>query len=197
MSTAKILAIRIARNGAAEAQPAEFEQLLRPHFARMYRVALHFTRSVPDAEDLLQDVLISLYERRDKLVEIDDLESWLARVIHNRFVDHRRSALRRLVTTTFKPRDSRDEESILDQIRSDDPGPEERAIRAERVRQLQQVLGRLNDEQRIAVMLHDVEGFSLEEIAEITSAPIGSVKLRLHRGRAKLRLLLGQGTFLA
>ena len=161
----------------------------------MYRLALRFTKSVPDAEDLMQDVLISLYERREKLTEIVDLQTWLARVIHNRFVDQRRSFLRRRLTSSFKPTASQGEVSILELIPSDELGPDELAALASQLSQLNDALRHLNDEQRIVVLLHDAEGFSLEEIQQITDTPVGTVKSRLHRGRAKLRVLLGQGTF--
>ena len=195
MSIAKVLELRVSGDGAAEAQPVLFERLLRPHFARLYRLALHFTKSVPDAEDLLQDVLVSLYERREKLAGIADLRSWLARVVHNRFVDQRRSSLRRRLTASFRPTATQNEESILELIPSEELGPEEVAVLAGQLSQLDGALRHLNDEQRIVVLLHDVEGFSLEEVEQITGVPVGTVKSRLHRGRAKLRLLLGQGTF--
>lgn len=161
----------------------------------MYRLALHFTKSAPDAEDLVQDVLVSLYERREKLSQIADLQPWLARVIYNRFVDHRRSFLRRRLTASFKPTASQGEESILELIPSEGLGPDELAALASQLSQLDVALRHLNEEQRIVVLLHDAEGYSLEEIQEITGTPAGTVKSRLHRGRAKLRLLLGQGTF--
>jgi len=143
----------------------------------------------------MQDVLISLYERREKLTEIVDLQTWLARVIHNRFVDQRRSFLRRRLTSSFKPTASQGEVSILELIPSDELGPDELAALASQLSQLNDALRHLNDEQRIVVLLHDAEGFSLEEIQQITDTPVGTVKSRLHRGRAKLRVLLGQGTF--
>ena len=79
-----------------------FEELVRPHLERLYRLAYRFTGQVADAEDLLQDVLIKLYERRDELTSIEDLGPWLSRVLYNRFVDKQRSYARsrlRLVTT--------------------------------------------------------------------------------------------------
>lgn len=163
----------------------------------MYRLALRFTKSVPDAEDLLQDVLVSLFERREQLAEIGDLKTWLARVIHNRFIDQRRSFLRRRLTAAFRPADSGDEMSILESIPSQEMGPEELATVAGQLSQLDEALGRLNDEQRIVVLLHDAEGYSLEEVEQITGTAAGTVKSRLHRGRARLRALLGEGTFFA
>lgn len=161
----------------------------------MYRLAVRFTKSVPDAEDLIQDVLVSLYERREQLVEIADLQTWLARVIHNRYIDQRRSILRRRLSSAFKAGDSGAGESMLEQIPSEDLGPEERAGFASQMGQLNTALDQLNEEQRIVILLHDAEGYSLEEIEQVTGTPVGTVKSRLHRGRARLRVLLGEGTF--
>lgn len=195
MSTAKVFTLPVADKDVVEAQPVLFERLLRPHFARMYRLAFQFTRSIPDAEDLVQDVLVSLYQRCDELTRISDLQPWLARVIYNRFVDQRRSFLRRRLTSAFRSNTSGDEESILELIPSDGPGPEELAALASQLSQLGDALRHLNEEQRVVVLLHDKEGCSLEEIEQMTGTPLGTVKSRLHRGRARLRALLGQGTF--
>lgn len=197
VSIAKITELRVAGILAAESRPAEFERLIRPHFARMYRLALRFTRSVPDAEDLVQEVLVSLFERREQLAKIADLKTWLARVIHNRFIDQRRSFLRRRISAAFKPTASQDGTSILELVPSEEMGPDELAALARQLSQLEEALGRLNDEQRIVVLLHDAEGYSLEEVQEITGVAAGTVKSRLHRGRARLRDLLGEGTFFA
>jgi len=193
LTIAKVTELRISDNDAVEAQAATFERLIRPHFARMHRLAVRFTKSVPDAEDLLQDVLVSLFERREQLPEIADLKTWLARVIHNRFIDQRRSYLRR----RLMPAATQDGMSILESIPSEEMGPEELAAVASHLSQLDNALGHLNDEQRIVVLLHDAEGFSLEEVEQITGVAAGTVKSRLHRGRARLRALLGEGTFFA
>jgi RNA polymerase sigma-70 factor (ECF subfamily) len=197
LTIAKITEMRVSGKEAAESEAAEFERLMRPHFDRMYRLACRFTRSVPDAEDLLQDVLVSLFERREPLAEIADLKTWLARVIHNRFIDQRRTFLRRRLTAAFRPTGSRDGMSILEQTPSSDMGPEEQSALASQLGQLDKALGQLNDEQRIVVLLHDAEGYSLEEVQQITASAAGTVKSRLHRGRARLRELLGEGTFFA
>jgi RNA polymerase sigma-70 factor (ECF subfamily) len=195
LTIANATELRASSQGAAEAKAADFERLIRPHFARMCRLAFQFTRSAPDAEDLVQDVLVSLYQRCEELAQITDLQPWLAKVIYHRFVDQQRSFSRRRLTAPFRPPAPGDLESILDLIPSDEPGPEERAALASQLSQLGDALGQLNHEQRAVVLLHDAEGYSLEEIEQMTGTPVGTVKSRLHRGRAKLRILLGQGTF--
>ena len=69
--------------------------------------------------------------------------------------------------------------------------------RREKILMLDAALSRLSDEQRLIVLLHDTEGYKLTEIQELTGVPIGTIKSRLHRARARLREILAQsGTFL-
>ena len=82
-------------------EPKSFAELIGPHLTQLYRLAYRLTGNVADAEDLLQDVLVKLYERRSELGSIDSLGVWAGRVLHNRFVDQaRRYARRRMESLT-------------------------------------------------------------------------------------------------
>ena len=75
----------------------------------------------------------------------------------------------------------------------DDPARDNERI--EKLKQLDSALARLSDEHRIVVLLHDTEGYKLKEIEELTGVPVGTVKSRLHRARARLReILVNDGT---
>jgi RNA polymerase sigma-70 factor (ECF subfamily) len=78
------------------------------------------------------------------------------------------------------------------------PGGENPVVdneRLERIKRLDNALSRLSDEHRLVVMLHDTEGYKLSEIEELTGVPVGTVKSRLHRARARLReMLVADGT---
>lgn len=77
---------------------------------------------------------------------------------------------------------------------SDDPAWDQE--RLERIRLLDSALDQLSDEHRLIVLLHDTEGYKLTEIHELTDIPVGTVKSRLHRARARLReILASDGTF--
>ncbi len=161
-----------------------FAQLVGPHLAQLYRLAYRLTGTVADAEDLLQDVLVRLYERRGELGSIDSLGVWTARVLYNRFVDQaRRYARRRL--------ESLDGRADLEPMADAAPVGEELDMRLVRA-----AIDKLNAEQREVLLLHDAEGYKLMEIQGITGTPVGTLKSRLHRARARLRILLGaNGTF--
>jgi RNA polymerase sigma-70 factor (ECF subfamily) len=166
-----------------ENRHSSFDRLLRPHLDRLYRFAYRLTDSAADADDLFQDVLIKAYRRIDDLLEIDEPGSWLCRVMYNHFIDNRRQyARRRLVSVDEAELPGGSVESL--------PGPLDPAADAERadnIMRLDKALAMLSEDHRLAVLLHDVEGYKLKEIQEITGDPVGTIKSRLHRGRARLR----------
>jgi RNA polymerase sigma-70 factor (ECF subfamily) len=166
-----------------------FERLLEPHMQRMYRFAFRLTHSQAEAEDLFQDVLTKVFAKLDDLADLDDPGTWLNRVLYNHFVDHRRRyARRRLVDVAESQLPGGSVESLADS------SPQ--AADAFEYDALLKALDALSDEHRTVVLLHDAEGYKLEEIQTITGIPVGTVKSRLHRARARLReILAGDGTF--
>ncbi len=169
---------------------ASFEQLIRPHLDRLYRVAFRLTGTVNDAEDLVQDVLVKLYARGSELEDIERLSPWLARVAYNQFVDNRRrygGAYVHLVSTDTAGNVEYQAPPVLE---SELPGPEQAFDIDLEITRVQAAIGQLSESHRVAVMLHDVEGYSLQEIESITETPIGTLKSRLHRARARLKVLL-------
>jgi RNA polymerase sigma-70 factor (ECF subfamily) len=165
-----------------------FERLVRPHFDRLYRLAWHLTRCKVEAEDLFQELLIKAYGKLDELVKIDEPGSWLCRVMYNLFVDERRRFARRRMHTVEEgalPGDGLEGmPGTADPVRENE--------RRERIRELDRALSQLSDDHRLVVLLHDTEGYKLTEIQALTGIPVGTVKSRLHRARARLREILTQ-----
>jgi RNA polymerase sigma-70 factor (ECF subfamily) len=171
-----------------------FEKLVRPHFGRLYRLAWRLTSQKAEAEDLFQELLIKAYGKLDDLVYIDEPGSWLARMMYNLFVDERRRYARRRMHSV-------DEGDLPGGGLAELPGKEDPAWdheRLERIRALGAALSQLSDDHRLVVLLHDTEGYKLEEIQDLMGLPLGTVKSRLHRARARLReILTDGGTFSA
>ena len=176
----------------SESHKATFEKLVQPHFDRLYRLAFRLTGRKAEAEDLFQELLIKAYGKLDDLVAIDQPGSWLSRVMYNLFIDEqRRFARRRLQTVEegFLPGDG-----LAGFAGTDNPEADQR--RYEQLRQLDAALAQLSDEHRVIVLLHDTEGYKMEEIHQLMNIPVGTVKSRLHRARARLReILTTSGTF--
>ena len=173
-------------------QIAGFEQLLRPHMERLYRLAFRLAGNKAEAEDLFQDVLTKMYVRLDDLAEIEDPGTWLSRVLYNHFVDnHRKYSRRRLIVVAESSIPGESVEAL-----AGDGNPLADAERSDNIIRLEAALAQLSEEHRQVVLLHDVEGYKLHEIHELTGDPIGTVKSRLHRARARLRqILANDGTF--
>ena len=146
------------------------------------------TGNKPEAEDLFQDVLIKLFGKLDDLVEIEEPGSWSSRVMYNHFIDNRRRfARQRLVSVE----ESQLPPGGIDALPGND-NPERDAERLDNIIRLDNALAALSDEHRLVVLLHDTEGYKLKEIQDITGSPIGTLKSRLHRARARLRELLSE-----
>ena len=173
----------IDRRTAADA----FAELLRPHLPALYRLAYRFTGRDADAEDLLQELLTRLYARSVQLLEIEVLRPWLARALYNLHVDRSRSLRRTPFGYLHRPKSGADGEAAC-QSRPDPAAEPDRALEMERLRgHLAEAVERLPEEQRLIVLLHDVEGYELHEAATILGIPLGTAKSRLHRGRGRLR----------
>jgi RNA polymerase sigma factor (sigma-70 family) len=169
-----------------------FERMLQPHLDRLYRLAWRLAGRKEEAEDLFQELLVKAFGKLDQLVAIEEPGPWLGRVMYNLFIDERRRFARHRVHLV--------EEGVLsgDGIAGlpgpDDPVVEQR--RAEKRERLRNALAQLSDEHRIVVLLHDAEGYKLSEIQDLTETPVGTLKSRLHRARARLRdILEADGTF--
>jgi len=164
-------------------QTDRFEILLRPFIPFLYQLAWRFTRTQADAEDLVQDLLSKLYPRLDELEKIENLRAWLARVLYRQYVDRLRRQSRSPVDLADTSADSDDEQEIPLSTR-----PEQE--QAQLIAQIERLLPRLNDDQRLLLVLHDVEGYTLTEIQDMTETPVGTLKSRLNRARKKLRNLM-------
>ena len=161
----------------------EFERLLRPHLDRLYRFAHRLTTSSSDAEDLFQEVLVKIYARMEEIPDLEDAGSWLCRVMYNLYVDQQRRFIRRRLVSVDESR--LPGKSVESFAGGEDPGVA--AERAEDIMHLDRALSVLSDEHRLILMLHDVEGYKLKEIQVFTEEPMGTLKSRLHRARARLR----------
>jgi len=163
----------------------EFENLIAPHIERLFRLAYRYCGEVQKAEDLVQDLLLKLYPRRQELHQIDALGPWLARSLYNHFIDTTRREQR-------SPLHASVSDEVLSIIPSGGDEPEQELARSDMQRQLEKAMQRLSPEQRALVSLHDIEGYTLQELETMLETPIGTLKSRLHRSRQYLRNALEQ-----
>lgn len=167
-----------------------FNELLRPHIDLMYRMSYRWTGSQHSAEDLVQDVLAKLVDRVKEMEAIEQLRPWLLKILYRHYVDlYRRS--QRSPVVAAEQTDDESEADLLDHAVDGQCQFE----RLDLQQALQQALAQLDEGQRDTVLLHDLEGYTAEEVAAILGIEPGTVKSRLHRARKKLQNLLRAGTF--
>jgi RNA polymerase sigma-70 factor (ECF subfamily) len=163
-----------------------FDAVVRPHFDALYKAARRMMPSPHDAEDLVQDVCITAYERLDELECVEYPRAWLLKVLYHRFIDSRRRGSRSPID--IAPSGIESPEPYL--YPAGAAGPEELVDRDQRVQQVLRAMRCLNAEHCALVAMHDVEGVSIEELCRMTGMPSGTIKAQLHRTRIKLGRLL-------
>jgi RNA polymerase sigma-70 factor, ECF subfamily len=161
-----------------------FSDDLAEHSASLYRFALSITRDPVLAADLVQDTFVRAIERADQYRGEAALEAWLHRILHNIAIDRVRREARELVVEEV-------EESWMDDDYTVDP--ETLAIRTQTREELLDALARIPFIYRTAVALHDIEGWTVREIAEVQDIGLPAAKQRLRRGRMSLVTALAEG----
>jgi RNA polymerase sigma-70 factor (ECF subfamily) len=178
----RVTKLAVIPGGGGTSAAQRFETLVRPHYDVLYRAAYRLTRSVHDAEDLVQEVCVRAYPRLEALAGLDNARGWLLCVMQRLFIDQ----LRRYERSHVEPLGVRHEETLV----SDAPGVVEQVDAVLRRQRLDRAWQRLAKEQRVLLALHDIEGYSLAELTQITGLKEGTLKSRLHRARIKLGKLL-------
>jgi RNA polymerase sigma-70 factor (ECF subfamily) len=155
-----------------------WDEIVRTHGDRVYKLAYRLSGSQHDAEDITQEVFIRVFKSLDRF-EPGSFSGWLHRITTNVFLD----MVRRRAKVRINPIG---EETA--QMPSGDPTPEQSLQDAHLDPDLQAALDDLAPEFRAAVVLCDVEGLTYEEVGEVLGLKVGTVRSRIHRGRRNLRL---------
>lgn len=165
--------------------PQAFTEIVRRHRDRLWAVALRTTGDPEEASDALQDALISAYRRADSFRGDSAVTTWLHRIVVNASLDRlRRRAVRPWVPLPEETGEVGDRSQLADTAALIDPRD---ALDArETSLEIAAALDELPPDQRLAIVLVDLEGWSVEEAAGIMECPTGTVKSRCSRGRAKL-----------
>ncbi|MGV0626380.1 RNA polymerase sigma factor SigE [Mycolicibacter minnesotensis] len=162
--------------GDVAAMPS-WDELVRQHADRVYRLAYRLSGNQHDAEDLTQETFIRVF-RSVHNYQPGTFEGWLHRITTNLFLDMVRRRGR--VRMEALPED-------YDRVPADEPDPEQIYHDARLDPDLQAALDSLAPDFRAAVVLCDIEGLSYEEVGATLGVKLGTVRSRIHRGRQALR----------
>jgi RNA polymerase sigma-70 factor (ECF subfamily) len=167
----------------------EFSELLRCYGDMAYRMACQITCGrESEARDLVQDGFIKIW-RYWQIQRPTSFKGWMYRLLHNLYMDVlRRKARRPTVSLDGQTDDGTPWEK---QLSNHEPDLSSDLERQELRMDVTQALYQLDLEFRLPVILCDMEGLSYDEIAQVMSCPVGTVRSRIHRGRVQLRALLG------
>jgi RNA polymerase sigma-70 factor (ECF subfamily) len=176
--------IRRSQQGELDA----FNRIVACYQDQVYNLCLRMLGSQQPAEDAAQEAFISAF-RSVKRVHGGTFRAWLLRIASNACIDELRRLRRRPQQSIDAPSGEDDASPAL-QIADTGEGPEQAAVRAELRAALQAGLLELPDDQRLAVVLCDVQGLSYDEIAVAMACSVGTVKSRISRARMKLRAQL-------
>jgi RNA polymerase sigma factor (sigma-70 family) len=161
--------------------PPSWDEIVRAHSSRVYRLAYRLAGNQHDAEDITQDVFIRVFRSLENYTP-GTFEGWLHRITTNLFLD--------LVRRRARIRFDALPDDTGDRLAGSAPTPEQAYDDTHLDADVQAALAALAPDFRAAVVLCDIEGLSYEEIAATLGIKLGTVRSRIHRGRAQLRAAL-------
>lgn len=155
---------------------SEFKERFMPSSKMLYRQAFRLVGNAQDAEDLVQEVYLKLWIKRDQLWELTNIDAYLISVMRNMWLDNKR---RRSLDMSDTP--------LEDWAMVDNSTPEQSMIAKDEVGKVMKVMDDLSENQRKIVLMKDRDGYSTEEITKATGLNAFKIKQLLFRGRTKIR----------
>jgi len=175
-----------------------FGALTRRYQNRLFNATTRIMGSPEEAEEVIQDTLLKAHSSLNQFAKQSSFASWIFAIANNICMDRLRKSKRRsgmkIFSLNTKPLYDQQDESVLPdgigQIADDSLNPLQEMDMQEEGQMVLSALRQLPEVQRTVLVLHDIEGFLYQDIAQITGASIGTVRSRLHYGRLKLREIL-------
>jgi RNA polymerase sigma factor (sigma-70 family) len=155
----------------------EFQNRVLPAKNKLFRFALRMLGNEDDAKDVVQEVFIRIWNGRDQMDQIQNMEAWCMRITKNLSLDRLRAQQRR---GTQPLEDSFD-------IQQADLTPDQRTEMGESMQNVSQLIAALPEKQRQIIHLRDIEGYSYNEICDIMEIDMNQVKVNLFRARNAVR----------
>jgi len=170
-----------------DAQQKEFEKIAMVHTDALLRTALRMTKNEGDSEDLVQETLLKAYRFFDRFERGSNIKAWLFKIMTNIFINNYRQKSRKPSGVSYEEIDDNFLYHQLEGSIGKSADPEEILFSKLMDSDVRKAIDELPEDFRSVVVLAFLEGFSYEEIAEITDIQLGTVKSRLHRARKLLQ----------
>jgi RNA polymerase sigma-70 factor, ECF subfamily len=172
--------VRLSQNGT----DAAFEELVRRHQQRVFALVAGILHRPDDVEDVAQQVFLKAYLGIRRFNQRAAFSTWLYKIAVNECWDYLRK--RRVRPLVYEADLSEEQVSRLDGIVSSDRPPESAIARTETREILERMLGALPEQDQQLLVLKEIEGFSVQELAEILGLNVNTVKVRLFRARGRI-----------
>jgi RNA polymerase sigma-70 factor (ECF subfamily) len=176
------LGVRISKNGTREMQ-----DVLSRYLPSFYRRAYRYLGNAADAEDAVQDALLSAYKHLDQFKGEAQMSTWLTAIVTNSARMHLRRRPRQIHVSLDEKLTEEQEYPVSERLADGRPSPEDECRKSELGRSLKQFVEQLSPPLRKAFQLRALDGLSTSEAARILGVPEGTVKAQLARARARLR----------
>ncbi len=156
----------------------EFTRTVLVHKNKMYRFALSYLGDDHEAKDVVQDVLLKLWETRDELGDKNNLEAWCMTLTRNKSLDKIKRVGRKMKSNL---------DDVGMKLVSENQSPDNYAIQNETMNNVSQALSKLSEKQKAVFQLRDVEGYSYLEICESLEMEMSQVKVTIFRARKAIK----------
>ena len=163
-----------------------FEQLILLYEKRVYTIAYKYMGNHEDANDMAQESLIKAYQSIGSFRGDAAFGTWLCKITANRCLDELRKR-KKMQITSLEDTLELEEGSVKKELESPAATPEEHAVQRETAAYMQMLIGKLKEEYRTVIVLREIEGYGYEDIADMLSCSVGTVKSRISRARQHLR----------
>lgn len=168
-------------------KPFDSAALFDEYYQRLYRYTLSLLHAPAEADDATQETLVRAYRRLESLQDWNALTTWLYRIATHICLDRIRQRGR------DKTIGAEDDPYDLEQAEDEAPSLEQIIERSDMSACVQRYLDGLSDSYRAVILLHDLDGLTGPQIAEVLDVSLATVKIRLHRARVRLRSQLVAG----
>jgi RNA polymerase sigma-70 factor (ECF subfamily) len=162
----------------------EFKIRVLPLGNKLHRYAAGILRDVHEAEDIVQEIFLKLWNMRQQINEIQNIEAFAFRMTRNHCLDRLRASKPSLMEENL--------ESALKNREGNSGDPENLMILNDAVKEVKRLIERLPEQQKTIIHLRDVEGYSNEEIAEIMEMEVNTVRVNVSRARKSVRETLSK-----
>lgn len=162
----------------------ELVHIISPFQNKLFRYALRIVGDHMEAEDVIQELFIKIWKKKDQFKQIDNKEAWCMTLTRNMSIDKTRKR-------KYRTHNIDDFHFIKDSGAS----PYQVVESRDNMGRIEAIINGLSDKQKTVVHLRDVEGYSYKEISEITGFTIDQIKVYLHRARMKLRKTLNRSDY--